>query len=127
MDGDDKVKYKKYWAKLSFVLKMNTCSLTAHFSCGNPSNAIDDLPVYAPSLYKRTSPLRTIPRFNFEKYDSLIYFSPLKSYMPNLSIFSAPILGIPSDSAPPLGLEPVSISEINCSNFDTSQSLLISS
>ena len=31
-----KVKYKKYWAKLSLVLRMNTCSLTAHFSCGNP-------------------------------------------------------------------------------------------
>ncbi len=127
MDGEDKVKYKKYWAKLSLVLRMNTCSLTAHFSCGNPSKAIEDLPVYAPSLYKRTSPLKTMPRLSLEKNSSLIYFSPLKSYVPKRSIFSAPMLGIPSDSAPPFGLDPVSITEIKDSNLMGSQSLQISS
>lgn len=127
MDCEDKVKYKKYWANLSLVLRMNTCSFTAHFSCGKPSKAIELLPVYAPSLYKRTSPLKTMPLLSLEKNSLLIYFSPLKSYVPKRSIFSAPILGTPLDSAPPFGLDPVSMTEISDSNLTSSQSLQISS
>ena len=117
MQGDDKVKYKKNCAKRSFVLSKKTCSLTAHFSCGYPSNARETFPVYAPSLYKRTSPLCTFPLFILLKNSSLTYFSLEKSYVPKYSIFSAPILGTPDCSAPPLGLDPDSTCSISSSRF----------
>ena len=45
--------------------RMKTCSLMQHFRCGKPSRKNDFRPMWAPSLYNRTSPLLTYPRRMF--------------------------------------------------------------